>query len=161
MTLNKSAILAQFIEVFEREHAALTQSAKAAHEAATHEEAQAEDKHDTRATEASYLAQGQAVRVAEIERMIVEFKSYAEASPRQFTKVQLGSLVELESDGKTLNTFFAVTGGGTQISIDGKTVTITTPKSPLGEAIDGLSENDNAEVETKAGSKEYLVRMIR
>lgn len=160
MALNKSSILAQFIEHFEREHAALTQSAKAAHEAATHEEAKSEDKHDTRATEASYLAKGQAVRVAEIERMIVEFRSYLDTHSKVFLKVHPGALIELNSEGKTLITFFALTGGGSQISFEGKTISVTTPKSPLGEAIDGLSVNDAAEVETKSGSKEYLIRKI-
>lgn len=161
MPLNKTTILQQFLETFEREHAALIQSAKSAHEAATHEESKSEDKHDTRATEASYLAKGQAVRVAEIERILIEFKSYQDQSPRPIDHIIPGALIELESEKKLTYSFFAHSGGGTQITLDGKTVVVTTPKSPLGEALNGLTLNDTAEVETKSGLKEYLVRGIR
>src|SRR5581483_11142644 len=44
------------------ELATLMQAAKAAHEAATHEESKAEDQHDTRGLEASYLAGSGAAR---------------------------------------------------------------------------------------------------
>jgi hypothetical protein len=160
MALNKSVLIAQLVDLFERELAALSQSARAAHEAATHEESQAEDKHDTRATEASYLAQGQAVRVAEVERLVLEFKGYLEQADRTFDRIYPGALIDLTSDGKSICSFYALSGGGTQIVHDTKTVVITTPKSPLGEALNGLAVGDLAEVETKAGIKEYSVLKI-
>lgn len=160
MTTEKSAVIQAFISQFETELAALNQSAKAAHEAATHEESKSEDKHDTRATEASYLAQGQANRVAEVERIIVEFRSYLEQVARSMQAIQPGALVSLDCDGKKTDSFFAHTGGGSHVSVNGKTISIITPKSPLGEALDGLKAKDFAEVETKAGIKEYTVLSV-
>jgi len=156
MDIQKSTLLRHLIEHFEKELALLSESAKSAQEAATHEESKSEDKHDTRATEASYLARGQAARVAEIERMILEYKGYAEQAHRAMDQVQPGAVVLLQAEKSTSTWFFAQSGGGTQAL----GVTVITPQSPLGEALAGLSRGDTAEVETPAGVKEYLIKEV-
>jgi transcription elongation GreA/GreB family factor len=155
----KTGVIQEFITQFEREYASHTASAKAAHEAATHEEAQAEDKHDTRATEASYLAQGQAIRLNEIKSMIAEFRAYLDGVGI-FNRISLGSLFELDSNGKKTKSFFALSGGGSQVVLDGTTISVISPKSPLGEAIEGLGQGDSAEVESKLGIKTYTVLRV-
>src|SRR4051812_18493840 len=52
----------------------ITQSAKAAHEAATHEESRAEDSHDTRGLEASYLAGAQMARAEALKKTIASYQ---------------------------------------------------------------------------------------
>ena len=94
----KSAVILQFIQKFEEEISALTQSAKAAHEAATHEESKSEDKHDTRAIEASYLAAGQAARLAELEKGLEEFRKYPEVAHHAFHQIRPGALAALVSN---------------------------------------------------------------
>jgi hypothetical protein len=66
---SKGEVLMRFLEQVSSEIAALTASARAAHQAATHEESKAEDRHDTFAIEASYLAAGQSARVMELEKV--------------------------------------------------------------------------------------------
>src|ERR1035437_4898036 len=90
--LSKELIIKGFIQKFGSELAALTQSARAAHLAATHEESKAEDRHDTFAIEASYLAAGQAVRVAELEKTLQEFEGYL-TSGTTHTGISQGSLI--------------------------------------------------------------------
>lgn len=70
----KSEILKGFLEEVSREIAALTASARSAHQAATHEESKAADRHDTFAVEASYLAAGQSARVMELEKVRSELE---------------------------------------------------------------------------------------
>ena len=61
---DKQAIIDRLVEKLQSEAEALVRAAQAAHEAATHEESRAEDHHDTRGLEASYLAGAQAQRAA-------------------------------------------------------------------------------------------------
>ena len=150
-------VILALIEAFQNELATLQLSAKNAYEEATHEESQSEDKHDTRAIEASYLAAGQAARASELEKIISEYKGYLETSHRKHTKIGPGALAELESDGKTLHTFFATQGGGTKVNVCGRTFIVTTPMSPLGEALIDSEENDEVFIDTQKGSRSYTI----
>src|SRR3954471_18577763 len=104
------------------ELAALVQAAKAAHEAATHEESKAEDSHDTRGLEASYLAGAQAQRAAELQSQITMWKFLP---LREYGAEDLacpGALIELEH-GKTRAFYFiAPRGGGLVMRLEGRPV---------------------------------------
>ncbi len=160
MSLSKSKIIDALIHSFESELERLAETAKLAHEAATHDELKAEDKHDTQAIEASYLAQGQAIRMIDLTKVLNEFTSYRDSIHKEYSKVMPGALLEVESNGKTIHTFYAKSGGGAQITIDGVSVSVTTEESPLGEALLDASENEEVEVETKNGSRLYTVLKI-
>ena len=159
MKFEKIEIIKAFVNHFEHELALLSESAKAAHEAATHEESKSEDKHDTRAIEASYLAKGQAKRVSELEEALREFKKYQEHF-RTETEVTPGSLLCLELDEKDSHSFFAKNSGGTQVRIQNQAVTIVTEASPLGQMLVGAKIGEAIEVETKSGLKTYCLKTI-
>src|SRR3954452_6187110 len=82
------------------ELATLMQAAKAAHEAATHEESKPEDQYDTRGLEASYLARGQAERLAQLQKLATILKTHPPRSFGPKEAVAPGALVELDSEGK-------------------------------------------------------------
>ena len=63
----KAALLKQLAAKLEAELATIRAAAQATHAAATHPDAKAENKYDTRGLEASYLAGAQQERVAELE----------------------------------------------------------------------------------------------
>jgi transcription elongation GreA/GreB family factor len=155
--LKKRDLVEKILENLNRELQTLLQSAAAAHEAATHEESKAEDAHDTRGLEASYLAGAQLARVEVLKKTIA---SYQFADIREFKPtdpIELGALVELELDGKRLNYFLVGQGGGMSLSLQGKTVQVITPQSPLGEALLGRRVGDSIEVEGQKVSREYEV----
>jgi len=156
MKLSKEAVLKGFIEKFKAEHRALVQSAKAAHQAATHEESKAEDRHDTFAIEASYLAAGQAVRVEELNQTIVEFEGYF-AGTAHHAAISVGDLVAYECDGVITHAFLAKNGGGTKLQIDGATVQVISPTSPLGDELLGRNIQDEFELELRGITKEYKI----
>lgn len=173
MTTNlKTKIIAAFIAKFESEVEAQTASAKAAHEAATHEESKAEDAHDTRGVEASYLAGAQAARIAELKSVILEYKTLQErsiAATRPDSTVAVGAIVVIQplvgvdserAKGAPIEALFAVRGGGTTVEVEGKTYSIFTPNSPIGEAILGGSPGEVVEIESKAGNRAYRVESI-
>ncbi len=167
----KIKILAAFIAKFEREAESLGAAAKAAHEAATHEESKAEDAHDTRGVEASYLAGAQTARLAELKSVVLEYKALlADAEVRgerkSGTAIAVGSLVVVQPltavdsarpKGAALHAIFAAHGGGTTVEVDGRTYSVFTPNSPIGEAILGGATGEVVEIESKGGNRAYRI----
>ncbi len=127
------ATLATALETAQRAH-------RAALEGATHSEARAENSKDTRGLEQSYLARGQAQRVAELETAVVEVTALV-IEPR--TRVTVGALVTIEEDGAESQLFVAPHGGGSVLA-DG--VQVVTPVSPLGRALLGKRSGDEVDV---------------
>lgn len=165
----KAEIIEAFIAKFEAEVATLSASAKAAHEAATHEESKAEDAHDTRGVEASYLAGAQNARIAELKSVILEYKSLHADAIRPSRTVAAGALVTVQPlvdadsekpKGPALHALVAVRGGGTTVEVDGRTISIFTPTSPIGEAILGGSEGEVVEIESKGGNRAYRIESV-
>lgn len=155
----KKAVLIAYIEHFQQEHQALIQSARAAHFASTHEESRAEDRHDTFAIEQSYLAFGQAARVRDLESSLVELQSYLE-SQKQETQPKPGTLIELELSGKQHHALVVHHGGGTKVTVEGKSISLLSLRSPLGEQLIGLKAGDDFTLHTESGEKEYVLVSI-
>ena len=168
----KSKIIEAFVAKFESEIEALSASAKAAHEAATHEESKAEDAHDTRGVEASYLAGAQNARIDALKIVVVEYKTLlarARAAAKPDETVSAGALVRIQPladadsekpKGAAIEALVAVHGGGTTVDVDGRTYSIFTPTSPIGEAILGGSAGEVVEIESKGGSRAYRIEAI-
>jgi transcription elongation GreA/GreB family factor len=157
--LEKRVVLNLFIERFESELRSLVESAKAAHLAATHEESKAEDRHDTFAIEASYLAAGQAARVAELQETVTEFNSYLNSSSAA-GRIEVGHWVEYETEGKHHFAFFSVLGGGTKIQVDGLTVQVLSIHSPLGSELLQSRAGDEVTVEIKGQERVFKILSI-
>lgn len=160
MQLSKELVLKSFLEKFNTEHASLIQSARAAHLAATHEESKAEDRHDTFAIEASYLAAGQATRVAELERTLQEFETYLSGTGNP-DQVTLGKLITYESERIISHVFFAVLGGGCKIQIASHSVQVLSIQSPLGEELQNAKVGDTIIFELRGIEKLYKILAIQ
>ena len=129
---------------------------KMAHESATHEENIAECKYDTKGLEASYLVQGQARRVEELENSMAALQSL---KVRAVDKVMLNALVILKDEhNKEEHMFIAPACGGLIVDFEGKKVMIMTPASPLAQALLGKSSGD--EISVKVGRKEKEYRVV-
>lgn len=160
MPIQKEQVIKGFLAKFKEEHSSLIQSAKAAHQAATHEESKAEDRHDTFAIEASYLAAGQATRVQELEKTILEFETYLSSTPAAHT-ILPGNFFSYELDGAVHFAFFANLGGGSKIQIDTKTIQILSLKSPLGEELHHSKVGDEITIEIRGQEKDYRIISIQ
>ena len=144
--MTKDDALSQLIDHLRSEIGVLTQSARAAHSAATHEESKAEDKHDTFAIEASYLAAGQSTRVLELEATLQELEGYREGSLKA-DQVRPGALVCFSQNKIKTWVLFAVQGGGTKVEVSGIQIQILSRASPLGQELEGLRVGDEVEME--------------
>lgn len=129
----------------------LTQAARTAHAASTHAECLPDNKYDTTALEASYIAQGQANRAQDIRRAM---ESYRTLTLRTFdieTPIRLTALVTLEGeDGSIRQLFLGPDAGGLKLTVQGEEYIVITPDSNLGRALLGKCSGD--EVQTGSGS---------
>ena len=115
-----------------------------AHDEATSEESKSEGKYDTRATEASYLARGQAERVVKL-RALVRWFEQLDIDTRH-ERIGIGSLVVLDGEGREPQTLLVCPMGGEKLAIDGAEVRTISLASPLGRAMAKLEEGDDVEL---------------
>jgi transcription elongation GreA/GreB family factor len=122
-------------------------TARAAHaaaiEGATHPEAKAENDKDTRGLEQSYIARGQAQRVAELEAAIDAVKAMQLRTFGDDAAVAISALVVVDEDGDAHRYWLAPHGGGATLAGD---VSVVTLGSPLGRALLGKHAGDEIEL---------------
>lgn len=153
----KAAVLDAATERLRQDLESMARAAAATREGATHEESRPENDKDTRGLEASYLARGQARRVAELEESLrllrfVELRDFAPDDA-----IALSALVTLETDGATTLCFIAPAGGGSKVVVDERTVQVVTPSAPLGRALVGRQTGEAFEIFLGGSRREYEI----
>lgn len=134
---------------------ALKEAVKATIDAATNEESKAENEYDTRGLEASYLARGQAKRIADIEEVLLLLKHLNVRDFGPNDGISSSAVIEVEHNDKTSFFFILAKGGGVSVQFEGKTIQVVTPNSPLGEALLDQKAGGVAVVENGPQVREY------
>lgn len=99
----------------------------------------AEKQRDTTGIEAAFLAKGYAHHVQELQRQIAELKAL-EVEDFTGQEIDVGAVVEVDLDGEVDLYVLLNCGGGTEVNVEGQTVTVITPESPLGSQLMGNIE---------------------
>ncbi len=159
--IDKRALLDEIRTRLEEERATTTRMAVEAAAAVTHEDNKPENDKDMRSTEASYLARGQAERARELERSLALLGTILVRTFAPSDQIAATALVELLHGKSKLVCFVLPAGGGQRIRCGDTDVQVVTPTSPLGKALMGLSEGDDAEVSTPQGPKVYEIVSVR
>lgn len=135
-------------------------TARAAHasaiEGSTHEEARAENDKDTRGLEQSYLARGQAQRVAELEAAIGDITALALRTFGAGSPIAMSALVAVEEEDQAKRFFLAPAGGGTIL----EDVQVVTPSSPLGKALLGKRVDDEVELQLPGAYRSFVITAV-
>ncbi|MGF1715415.1 GreA/GreB family elongation factor [Photobacterium chitinilyticum] len=157
--MDKTLLLKHIVDKLKVVHQSAIDAATRAYETATDEENAPEHKYDTLSLEASYLAQGQALRVTECED---DLALYAKLDIKHFTSedaISLGCLIHLidDSDGDKF-VFLGPAAGGLKISFSDKEIIIVTPSAPLGQALAGSHIDD--EIEVHIGGERKLFDIV-
>jgi transcription elongation GreA/GreB family factor len=148
------AALAADLETFSR-------AARTAHAAATHEECLPDNKYDTTALEASYIAQGQANRAREIRLALESYRGLVLQSFDDSTPIRLTALITLEDgEGSERTVFLGPQAGGLRIASDGGEITVVTPRSPLGAGLLGKCVGDEVDVDTDTTITTFTILAI-
>jgi transcription elongation GreA/GreB family factor len=152
--MTKAALKAELIATLATALEAAQRAHRAAIEGATHAEAKAENSKDTRGLELSYLARGQAQRVAELEAAVADVTAMTIAAR---DRVAIGALVTIEeADGRT--TLLIAPHGGGSVLAGG--VQVVTPVSPLGRALLGKGASDDVEVALPGRTRSIVIVQI-
>lgn len=123
-------------------------------EGATHSEAKAENDKDTRGLEQSYIARGQAQRVADLEAAVVDVEKM---QLRPCTAVAMSAVVTVEEDGDERRYFVAPHGGGNTLAGDIHVVTLS---SPIGKALLGKRADDEVELRLAGKARSLMVTRV-
>jgi hypothetical protein len=75
--------------------------------------------------------------------------------------IAAAALLEVDVDGKRFHYFLAPQGGGLRAEIDGVTVQVITPQSPMGQALLGKTTGDVVEVRTEGRMREVEIVAVR
>ena len=154
--MTKTHLQTLIIDKLRADLAVAKDALKASHEAATHAESKAENKYDTRGLEAAYLADGQRRRVHEIETALSSYRNLPVRSHRN-EAITLGALVSLESSDAQRWVFLGPDAAGLSVTVEGDEVLVISPRSPLGKALLGCEEGDEAEIRVEGQSHRYSV----
>jgi transcription elongation GreA/GreB family factor len=151
----KRRLVAELLDRLRADHAALARAQRATVAGATSEEAKSEHSKDTRALEQTYLARGQAQRVAEVREGLsrvaaLPHREFAEGEP-----IAVGAVVEIEEEGATSILLLVPFGGGIRLSGGEQVVT---PASPLGRALIGRTSGDTVEITVAGRPRDLTVR---
>lgn len=142
LPMNKSAVLALIQKTLADELEILSKGARASFAAATDPDSKAENKYDTRTLEASYVARGQAQRVAELQQAVHQYQAL-KLDLDSIATVCLGALVTLDKDQFY---FMGPAAGGTEVITENQEILVITPASPLGQKLMGKKVSDKVQI---------------
>ena len=159
--MDKLLLQQQVLERLAEDLLQVEQAARAAHEAATHEENIAENKYDTLGLEAAYLATGQARRAEAIRQALVHWRQFR---PRPYDAdkgIQLGALVCLvDSNDKQRHVFLGPDGGSMQLGSGVEIVHVISSEAPLARAMLGKCEGDEVALQVAPVRQQFEVLQV-
>lgn len=159
--MDKAKLKAQLLGELGARLERMTDSANQTRRGAIHEESRAENDKDTRSLEASYLARGQAFRVAELsaERSRVEglnMRDFGADDP-----IALGAVVDFEREDGLERRILLVPGGGGLILKGDPEIHTITPETPLGRALLGKRAGDDFTLQIQGRAQEYEILAVQ
>ena len=152
----------KLIEKLQVEHEATDEpaltAAKRAHSTATDKANVAENKYDTLALEAAYLAEGQAKRALECHTDLDAIQNLKALDYTLNDAIVVGALVRLiDQHDKSLSLFLAPVSGGLKFVFEQRPIVVITPSSPLGKKLLGKFVDDEFEFGNDPHKKQYLI----
>jgi len=161
----KPDILKQIIAQLQMDLRTLEQAVELARDTATHADCLGSSKYETMGLEASYLAQGQGVRLLEIERALAYFKGLD--IQQSHAGIGLSSVVIVQDEAAEVQVFWlAAQAGGLKLQCDSitdsmtesMTITVITPQAPFGRVLMGKLVTD--EFEFSIGGKQRYYEIL-
>jgi len=155
-------LVTSIVEQLERQLETAINASQDAHSSATHSENIADNKYDTLAVEAAYLAHGQSMRISELQETIHLYRNFQRPVFTQESPVRLGALLELENSvGQLQRVFIGPAAGGLKIGESPNTITVVTRSTPLGRALLDKYLDDEIELSINSRSEVFVILNIQ
>ncbi|MEN7972834.1 MAG: transcription elongation factor GreAB [Verrucomicrobiota bacterium] len=154
--MDKTMILEALFAELEEELRRLQAANEQASAGATDSEARAETKWDTCGLESSYLARGHAQQFQSLAAEVQNLRAFA-APDFRGRPIGAGALVEVELGGDAMLFFLLHCGGGIDLMVEGREVTVITPESPVGAAL--LDRQTGDTFSFRAGAEGKILRV--
>lgn len=161
MSMHKHTVHQLILETLRADLDVTERAVQTAYEAATHAENIAENKYDTLSLEASYLAAGQARRVAEIYQALQGCQNLVLRAYDEQRGIEIGALLCLEdAQGRAQWLFLAPDAAGLKVDMQGLPITVITPRSPLGSSLLGKLAGDEVEILVAGARQQFAVNEV-
>lgn len=135
--MDKKLLRQALIDKLQADLDTLARAALMALEEATHDESKATSKYETHGQEAAYLAESQANLAGEMKDSIEFYKNLELPAFVAGQPIAVGALITMELRGRPAKYFVGPRNGGVQFTLDGQSITIITPQSPIGNQLVG------------------------
>jgi len=154
--MNKPRILKALLAELEEELRRLLAANEQASAGATDSEAKAETKWDTCGLESSYLARGHAEQFKALAAEVHNLRGFV-APDYTDRPIGVGALMEIELGGEAMLFFLLHCGGGIDLTVEGREVTVITPESPVGAVL--LDRQPGDAFSFRAGAEGKVLRV--
>ncbi|MDF3127609.1 hypothetical protein P0Y35_00225 [Kiritimatiellaeota bacterium B1221] len=135
---SKIEILQKCLQHIEKQVQDMETAAKSSASLATDAEHRARSKYETFSLETSYLARGQAMRVAEMRDVLSKLRAFQPKAVMPAAGVEMGALVRVEEPGGEIPLYFLVpAGGGEEVEVEGEMIRLVTLQSPIAQVLLG------------------------
>ncbi|PMH41137.1 transcription elongation factor [Vibrio sp. 10N.286.49.B3] len=159
--MNKSDLRQIILQKLTEKHRIALAATQTAIDDATDDETIPDNKYDTLALEAAYLAHGQGQRVLDCEQDIRHFNDLVLRDFSNDEPIAMSALVELIDNNDVEHWFFmGPSSGGIAVEFMQNRVSILTFQSPLGQALRGKCVGDEVEIMIGTNQKYYEVISI-
>ena len=156
--IEKEALLESIIQALRDVHQMALEATQRAIEQATDKEAIARSKYETFGLEASYLAHGQARRVAECDADILAYRKLPRLKYTEESSINQCALVTLVNQDDVESTFFiGPSAGGVKVTHKGMTFSLITASAPLGKTMIGKQLGDEFELDLAGKKQQYEI----
>ena len=157
--LDKQALKAALLQSLDDEINVALQSATTAHGTASDANNKPENKYDTLALEAAYLAHGQSERILGLQQMRIQVAKWPVPELSDNDSIRLGACVEVIAEDDTKQRVFIAPVGGKKIQIEGQSILVISSETPLAKSLLGKSLGD--EVSLTLGGKAQYWEVLR
>ena len=156
-----SAIITAIIAHLNDELTTASAASAQAHASATHSENVADNKYDTLAVEAAYLAHGQSVRIMQLKQSIANYRQLMLIRKPETVSINVGHTVTiLDTNNSLQRLFIGPSAGGIRLFIDEKAILTVTALTPMGKALIGKSIEDEISIVIGGKHKHFVVTDI-
>jgi transcription elongation GreA/GreB family factor len=146
--MTKAQLQQRILEQLQCDLLIAQRAAQTAYEAATDKANIAENKYDTLGLEASYLAAGQARRLAEIQQALSALQQLPTAEFDPQRGIQLGALVLLvDATEQQRWLLLAPDAAGLKVNDGQREIILITPHAPMGQRLLGKVPGDEFELQ--------------